>query len=223
MRWGRKMNVVSVEKLLGAKIQSKEDMTPKQKAVLEAAITLFAERGFSATSTSEIAKAAKVSEGTIFKYFETKEKLLYTTVMPILVSDVLPIFAEQFKMDVLEKNHLTFEAFVSMLIDDRFAFIKENIELFKIIFLEMMYRAELKEVFVSTFMKSLQEPIFTLLGRFKAEKIIVDWDAMVIIRTIFTNLLGYVIPRFFVFPEHQWNDEVELQNVKAVIVKALTP
>ncbi len=217
------MNVASVEKLLGEKIQGKEDMTPKQKATLEAAITLFAEKGFSATSTSEIAKKAQVSEGTIFKYFETKEKLLYTTIVPILIDDLLPVFAEKFKMDILEKNHPSFEEFISMLIDDRFAFIKENIELFKIIFPEMMYRDEIKEVFLSTFAKSLKDPMFVLLERLKSEKVIVDWEPMLIIRTIFTNLLGYVIPRFFVFPEHPWDDEAELREVKKIILKVLRP
>jgi len=48
----------------------------KQKAILEAAIAMFAERGFWNTSTSLIAKTAGVADGTLFNYFETKDDLI---------------------------------------------------------------------------------------------------------------------------------------------------
>ncbi len=51
-------------------------MTEKQENILSAALKLFAEEGFSATSTSKVAKAASVSEGLIFRHFGNKEGLL---------------------------------------------------------------------------------------------------------------------------------------------------
>lgn len=51
-------------------------MTEKQNKILEAALKLFAELGYSATSTSKIAKEAEVSEGLIFRHFKNKEGLL---------------------------------------------------------------------------------------------------------------------------------------------------
>lgn len=47
----------------------------KRNAILAAAIKLIAEQGLS-VSTSRIAQAAGVAEGTLFTYFETKERLL---------------------------------------------------------------------------------------------------------------------------------------------------
>ena len=43
----------------------------KQKAVMEAALKLFTEKGFHGTPTSKIAKDAKVATGTLFHYFKT--------------------------------------------------------------------------------------------------------------------------------------------------------
>ena len=43
--------------------------------ILEAAFHLFAERGFSGTTTREIAERAGVNEVTVFRHFHTKEKL----------------------------------------------------------------------------------------------------------------------------------------------------
>ena len=49
----------------------------RKEAILEAATQLFAQRGFSATSTSAIAKEAGVAEGLIFHHFKTKEGILF--------------------------------------------------------------------------------------------------------------------------------------------------
>ena len=43
----------------------------------ETARRLFAERGFEAVSVAEVARAAEVSEATVFNYFPTKEDLVY--------------------------------------------------------------------------------------------------------------------------------------------------
>lgn len=48
----------------------------KRNAILEAAITIFAQRGVWSTPTSAISRAAGVAEGTLFTYFATKEILV---------------------------------------------------------------------------------------------------------------------------------------------------
>ncbi|MEY3514580.1 MAG: HTH-type transcriptional regulator RutR, partial [Pseudomonadota bacterium] len=44
--------------------------------LLQAALSLFVEKGFAATRVEEVAALAGVSKGTLFLYFETKEDLL---------------------------------------------------------------------------------------------------------------------------------------------------
>ncbi len=51
-------------------------MTEKQEKILHSALELFAKEGYSATSTSKVAKHAGVSEGLIFRHFGSKEGLL---------------------------------------------------------------------------------------------------------------------------------------------------
>src|ERR1700676_2300654 len=48
----------------------------KRNAILDGATRLFAERGLTAATTSEISKQAGVAEGTLFTYFETKDDLI---------------------------------------------------------------------------------------------------------------------------------------------------
>lgn len=51
-----------------------------QERMIDAAVRLFARSGFNGVTTKEIARAAKVSEGNIFRYFPTKRGL-YTAAL----------------------------------------------------------------------------------------------------------------------------------------------
>lgn len=48
--------------------------------ITRAALALFAERGFALTKLEDVAKAAGISKGTIYLYFETKEELFRAVV-----------------------------------------------------------------------------------------------------------------------------------------------
>jgi TetR/AcrR family transcriptional regulator, fatty acid metabolism regulator protein len=48
----------------------------KRERILNAAVRVFAKKGFHATRVSEVAKAAGVADGTIYLYFKSKDELL---------------------------------------------------------------------------------------------------------------------------------------------------
>lgn len=50
----------------------------KSKRIIRAAENIFAEKGYSQATISEIARIANVSEGTIYEYFKNKEDLLFS-------------------------------------------------------------------------------------------------------------------------------------------------
>ncbi|ANU15288.1 TetR/AcrR family transcriptional regulator [Planococcus halocryophilus] len=69
--------------------------TNKRDDIIHSALTLFAERGFDATTIPMIATDAKVGAGTIYRYFDNKEVLVNT-----LFQHYVTLFS-----DTLEKNY----------------------------------------------------------------------------------------------------------------------
>jgi len=51
------------------------DSEARRKAIVDAALPLFARKGFGATTTKQIAEAAGISEALLFKHFPTKDAL----------------------------------------------------------------------------------------------------------------------------------------------------
>lgn len=65
-----------------------------RRAIMSAALNLFAKNGFSATTTDEIAKKARVSKGLIFSHFPTKEDILLAMIDNI-VDQLMPPSEDQ--------------------------------------------------------------------------------------------------------------------------------
>src|SRR5688500_1378256 len=53
-----------------------EDVASRQSEILRAALDLFVERGYEATSVPRVARRAGVAAGTIYLYFASKEALV---------------------------------------------------------------------------------------------------------------------------------------------------
>ena len=64
----------------------RKDARPAE--LLEAALTLFVEKGFAATRSEEVAKAAGVSKGTLYLYFPSKEELLKAVIQHFLGNEI---------------------------------------------------------------------------------------------------------------------------------------
>ena len=59
-----------------SKEQFQEMREKTRENILNTALRLFAEKGFTGTSINDIAKAAKISKGLAYNYFESKQKII---------------------------------------------------------------------------------------------------------------------------------------------------
>ncbi|MFJ7726162.1 TetR/AcrR family transcriptional regulator [Neobacillus sp. NPDC097160] len=56
----------------------------RREQIKQAALKIFARRGYTGTKTSMIAKEASISEGLIYRYFNSKEELFITLVQELM-------------------------------------------------------------------------------------------------------------------------------------------
>jgi AcrR family transcriptional regulator len=75
------------EKIMTAKrVVERMKREDRRKRILDAAMTVFIEKGFNRSTTLEIAEAAGISEVTLFRYFSSKREIFLEGVEPILFS-----------------------------------------------------------------------------------------------------------------------------------------
>lgn len=56
----------------------------RKEQIIQSALSVFIEKGFSGTTTAELAKAAGISEVTLFRHFSSKQEIFHAGVEPIL-------------------------------------------------------------------------------------------------------------------------------------------
>jgi AcrR family transcriptional regulator len=58
----------------------------RNQQILDAALEVFAEKGFASATTAEIAQAAGVAEGTIYNYFKSKRELFIAVIKNLIIT-----------------------------------------------------------------------------------------------------------------------------------------
>ena len=178
-------------------LMAEGDMPPGKKKTLEAAIILFGKKGYNGTSTLEIGKAAGVSQATVFKYFRTKEDLLISIIAPIL-----PRLFSNFLGRVKNINTITVKEIIHYIVRDRFRFMKENKDIIKIIFSEVLTNEQLKQKIIigaeEVFKERRLDEFFEYLKQNNPE---INKELILpeIMRPIAGVLITYFIQRFIVF------------------------
>lgn len=75
------------------KRERRKEARPQE--LLDAALTLFVEKGYAATRVDDVAAMAGVSKGTLFLYFDTKEEL-FKAVIRANLSEYFPVWNQEF-------------------------------------------------------------------------------------------------------------------------------
>lgn len=108
-----------------------QEIPSGKKKVLLAGLKLFSKKGFHATTTAEIAHEAGVSEGTIYKYFKSKDDLLAKLLSPMLTE-----IKNNFFVQLDDYHDLT--KLISFLVEDRIQFLLINFDFLKLFIQELL-------------------------------------------------------------------------------------
>ena len=200
-------------------ISHDETFPPGKKKTIEAAIKLFAKQGYHGTSTLQIAKEAGVSQATVFKYFKTKEDLLYSIIVP-----VIPKLFLNFLKRTQNTNSL--EELISYAVEDRMVFLKENKDIVKIIYSEILTNENFKTQLIDSLKITFEKIDFkAILQTYKENNPEVNENLSTaeIIRSFAGPISTYSVQRFILFEDVPCpTEEHDLQFIKQQIYKNLT-
>ncbi|MCG7344338.1 TetR/AcrR family transcriptional regulator [Sporosarcina sp. ACRSL] len=201
-------------------LQEDDSLTEKQRQILIAATEMFAEKGFAATSTNEIAKKAGVAEGTIFRHYKTKKDLLLSIVTPMMLKMLGPIILKDLNK-VLNKDFEHFEDFVRAMIKNRQEFLEKNLKVVQIFLQEVPFHPELKEQFIEHIGKKVINRLIQIIEHYQSKGQIVKLPATTVIRLAAPTIMGFFATKYVLGVK--WDDEEEINRMIHFLKKGLAP
>ncbi len=199
-----------------------EKMTEKQIRIIDAAVESFAQKGYSATSTSEIAKRAGVAEGTIFRHYKTKKELFLSIVTPVIAKFVAPFVLRDF-YQLFEEQYESFPDFLRAVLRNRLTFVMKNGPVIKILLHEIPFHEELRQQFKEQVFPQVAGPIERIIVHFQERGELIDLAPSTLIRLSISVMAGYIITRCYILPDNAWDDEKEVELAVQFIMHGLSP
>lgn len=180
--------------------------TGKEKDIIEAAVKLFSQYGYTGTTTMAIAQESGVSEKTLFKYFHTKQELYDRSVYPQLKAMIVE------KVEgYTEKNGKGIYSLLKDLYMDKIRLVNENPESLKLTIHEFLmnksFQNQLAEIWTTSYLPQMIGQLrFSEEARQKYGSQISDGFTRIIV----SALLAYAIDKQYIRPEKTFDDEAEI-------------
>jgi AcrR family transcriptional regulator len=193
-----------------------KELTDKQWKILKAALTVFTEKGYSASTTSEIARAAGVAEGTLFRHFKTKKDILLATLIPLMQNFIAPGVTNSLHYLLLQNDSLPIEDVLLLILEDRQKHITLLWPLLRTVIIEANYHPELKEVLLNNVIGEVQQTFLTFLQlRQRKGELRDDLDAGSMMRSIVGAFAAYLVSRNFI--QQEMPEKESKQEIKVIV------
>jgi hypothetical protein len=176
-----------------------EHLDTKEKIITEAR-KLFAERGYSATTTAEIARRVGVTDAALYKHFKGKKDIFLACVT--LSTPVQVDIDAEFSPELLRE-----------LIRARVELVRDNLDIFNILFREYPYHPELAQMFWEQLYKQ-EKNMETLLNKFSNKNVS---PVRILINELGITSAIWFILNFEKFPEESIPRKVPLVNIEEEI------
>ncbi|MEK3883562.1 TetR/AcrR family transcriptional regulator [Paenibacillus sp. PL2-23] len=211
-----------MEELLKLADEDDGKKTEKQARILEAAVDIFAAKGYAAASTSEIAQKAGVAEGTIFRHYKTKKDLLLSIVGPIAVKLVAPFLMRDFAK-LLELPYERVDDFFRAVAKDRLQFARNNMKLIRILMHEIPFHPELLEQAKTLFQDIVTERIQRVIAHFQIKGQIKPEEPWIIMRTAASLFVGLAVSQLMLMPDEPFDEDAEIDKVIDLLMHGISP
>lgn len=182
-------------------IKTRPSADKTRKVILKAAEKLFAQKGFSGASISEIAKNAKINQSLIYHHFRNKEGLWKEVKLAISAR-----YYETYNpVDLATKQDL--KKFLRHFVNNRFAYLQKNPCVLRIL---LWQRLESKKkqlhIGITKYHQQWYEAIRIMQQQ---KKISADLEPNMVTLFIFTTMLGVFEESSIVFQENKAQQQQE--------------
>lgn len=195
-----------------------EQVAALRKAqILDAATTVFAQRGFHRTTIREVATAAGVADGTIYNYFENKTGLLLGILNRLNETERRP-------QDLAHAADGDIRHFFRQYVQHRFATLTQGgHEMFQVVLSEVLVDAELRELYLQQIVVPTFALAETAFVRLVDEGRIRPLDVPLTVRVIAATFLGLLTMRVLGDPQLHttWDDVPDL--LTTILLDGLLP
>ncbi|ASS76457.1 TetR family transcriptional regulator [Tumebacillus algifaecis] len=198
------------------------ELTEKHWKILEAAVRVFSEKGFGASRTSEVAKEAGVSEGTIFNYFKTKKDLLVGLLIPLVTRFFRPLILSSLERILSTRKERSIEEVLHDVTLDRVQLIQKNLPLIKTVAAEAAFHPEL----IDPLREQVAPKVIETMSRYFQAEIdngtFRDIDPKLLFRTFASMVGGYILTRNVLPAEYEDADEeAELKQMVDIFLNGV--
>ncbi|HPF92515.1 MAG TPA: TetR/AcrR family transcriptional regulator [Tenuifilaceae bacterium] len=167
-----------------------------RKRIMEAALELFANKGYHSTSISQIAKEAAISKGLMYNYFESKEALLKEVIFEGV--DTITDSFDPNRDGILTKDELIH------FIRESFKLVREHTTYWKLYF-SLLTQAGIMGIFSDDLAPRMQR-LFGMLTQFFYSQ---NYETPELEMRFFGSLLDGVAINFVMDPENFPLNEIE--------------
>jgi AcrR family transcriptional regulator len=204
-------------------LKNEEEMTEKQKQILQASIKLFATKGFHASSTAEIAREAGVAEGTIFRHYKSKKDILLAVVAPVLVKFAAPFVLKDVRAILAAQENKTFAQTITELYRNRLELLEANEKHFRIILQEAFFHEEIREALVSSIFQEARKMALPLIEARMASGELRQLPAETVFRMVISAMVGLLLFKYVLTPDEfkQRTDEEQIALTVDVLINGI--
>ena len=199
----------------------KKSEKTKEK-ILNETINLIAKKGYASTSTKEIAKAADISEATIFKYYGSKDNLLKT----IVINTIEKLFENSSKEKipgVLKKNkEKEPKQLLKSLLKERLNFFGAHRNEMKVVFQEMLINKKVQKYFIKEIWSEMVKLSDEIFNQIKTNsKLKEDINSYMFRKALFGMIFFTIIFEEILEENNKINNDVQADLISELILDGI--
>lgn len=201
-----------------------EPRTATRQRLVDAALGLFAERGFAGATTAQIAARAGVAEKTLFANFGSKERLYQATLEPATILALMVPEAIRTLEPLLASPPDDPRALLRAILENRVRFARAHPREVQLLAQHVLRRPEAVLTLVDNFRRRIEPMFRPTLGRLVARGALRrDIPLGTIARMVVTSVVGYVFTRVVLLPDLDWDDAQEIERMVEVLASGIVP